>query len=110
MADITSLMELAPKSTQELFGYQRPAGTKLDEDSASSAFDSIFNAAVNLVSGTNEYLQDAQKAEVAFATGEITNTYELAVIEQKASLSLQYTVAIKNQLLSAYKELMNMQF
>lgn len=110
MADITSLLELTPKSTQNIFGYEKPAGTKLDESTASSAFDGIFNAAVNLISGTNDYLHQAQEAEVAFATGEITSTHELAVIEQKANLSLQYTVAIKNQLLSAYKEIMNIQF
>lgn len=110
MADITSIMELAPKSTQELFGYGQSADTKLKDDTATAAFDGIFNAAVNLVKGTNEYIQDAQRAEVAFAKGEITSTHELGVIERKASLSLQYTVAIKNQLLSAYRELMNMQF
>lgn len=74
-----------------------------------STFDGIYKAAVNMISSTNDYLQEAQKAEVAYATGELTSTHELAVIEQKANLSLQYTVAVKNQLLSAYKEIMNIQ-
>ena len=110
MAEIASLMELAPKSTQNIFGYERPAGTRIENGDGSAAFDGIFKAAVNLLNGTNEYLHEAQEAEVAYATGELTSTHELAVIERKASLSLQYTVAIKNQLLSAYRELMNMQF
>ena len=54
-------------------------------------------------------VQAAQQAEVDFATGKLTSTHELAVIEQKANLALQYTVAIKNQLLSAYKEIMTIQ-
>lgn len=100
MIDITSgAISNAVKSSQST------SAAKTD----SSDFDGIYNAAINLVSNTNNYLQDAQAAEVAFATGELTNTHELAVIEQKANLSLQYTVAIKNQLLTAYREIMNIQ-
>lgn len=62
-----------------------------------------------MITETNDYIHDAQQAEVDFATGKLTSTHELAVIEQKANLSLQYTVAVKNQLLSAYKEIMNIQ-
>ena len=78
-------------------------------ESDASLFDSIYNAAVGMISDTNNYLQEANQAEVDYATGKLTSTHELAVIERKASLSLQYTVAIKNQLLQAYKEIMNMQ-
>ena len=62
-----------------------------------------------MITETNDYIHDAEQAEVDFATGRLTSTHELAVIEQKANLSLQYTVAVKNQLLSAYKEIMNIQ-
>ena len=78
-------------------------------NSDSESFDGILNAAVKMISDTNDYLHEAQKAEVAFATGELKSTHELAVIEQKANLSLQYTVAIKNAIISAYKEIMQMQ-
>lgn len=77
--------------------------------SGTKSFDSVFDAATKLIDNTNSYLQDAQKAEVAFANGELTSTHELAIIEQKANVSLQYTVAIKNALLSAYKEIMSIQ-
>ena len=33
----------------------------------------------------------------------------VTIAQQKAYLSLQYTVAIKNAVLEAYKEIMNMQ-
>ncbi len=104
MTDITS------SAIKQILGADdRKAVTQIDSGSDSSTFDGVYNAAINLITSTNDYLQDAQKAEVAFATGELTSTHELAVIEQKANLSLQYTVAIKNQLISAYKEIMNMQ-
>ncbi len=108
MADISSMLNITSSNLQNIIS----SGISNSSDTSSmdsSTFDGIYNAAVNMVGDTNTYLQDAQEAEVAYATGELTSTHELAVIEQKASLSLQYTVAIKNQLLSAYKEIMNMQ-
>ncbi len=73
------------------------------------AFSTILDAAMGLVSDTNTYIQDAQQAEIDFALGKITSTHELGVIQQKANLSLQYTVAIRDKVLEAYKEIMNMQ-
>ena len=107
MSDISSMINVSSSAIKSLMKDNAQAATKSASDA--STFDGIYNAAVNMISNTNTYLQEAQAAEVAFATGEMTNTHELAVIEQKANLSLQYTVAIKNQLLSAYKEIMNIQ-
>lgn len=106
MSDITSLLNITSGSIKNIVNSGTNNATKAGD---SGTFDGIYNAALGMITSTNKYLQDAQRAEVAFATGEMTNTHELAVIEQKANLSLQYTVAIKNQLLSAYKELMNIQ-
>ena len=107
MSDISSMVNISSSAIKNIM--KDSAGSNVKSSSDSSTFDGIYNAAVNMVSNTNTYLQEAQAAEVAFATGELTNTHELAVIEQKANLSLQYTVAIKNQMLSAYREIMNMQ-
>ncbi len=112
MSDLSSLLNITSGSINNILSTGTTGSTALSSatgTSDSSVFDGIYNAAVNMVDSTNTYLQDAQKAEVAYATGELTNTHELAVIEQKANLSLQYTVAVKNQLLTAYKEIMNIQ-
>lgn len=106
MSDISSLINITSGSINSILNTGANGVSKAQD---SQTFDGIYNAAISMVTNTNNYLQEASKAEVAFATGEMTNTHELAVIEQKANLSLQYTVAIKNQLLSAYKEIMNMQ-
>lgn len=106
MSDITSLINITSGSVKNIVNSGVNNAAKAGD---SGTFDGIYNAALNMITSTNNYLQDAQRAEVAYATGELTNTHELAVIEQKANLSLQYTVAIKNQLLSAYKEIMNIQ-
>lgn len=106
MSDISSLFNITSDSIKNIVN----SGTSgIGKSGDSSAFDGIYNAVVNMITETNDYIHDAQQAEVDFATGKLTSTHELAVIEQKANLSLQYTVAVKNQLLSAYKEIMNIQ-
>jgi flagellar hook-basal body complex protein FliE len=62
-----------------------------------------------MVSDTNQYIQDASQAEIDFSLGNITSTHELSVYQQKANLALQYTVAVRDKVLDAYKEIMNMQ-
>lgn len=106
--DMTNAVsDLLANRTKSVYGNTLSEQT--NKSDAQGAFDGIFNAAVNMIKGTNDYLHQAQEAEVAYATGKLKSTHELAVIEQKASLSLQYTVAIKNALLSAYKEIMTIQ-
>lgn len=83
------------------------SATKKSEGSGS--FDELYQAAVNLISGTNSYIQQAQQAEIDYAMGELTSTHELSIIEEKANIALQYTVAIKNGILDAYKTLMQLQ-
>ena len=36
--------------------------------------------------------------------------HTLQAAQQKANISLQYTVAVRNAVLDAYKEIMNLQF
>lgn len=83
--------------------------TSSSSDAKSESFDEIYNAAVNMISGTNSYIQQAQQAEIDYAMGKLTSTHELSIIEEKANIALQYTVAVKNGLISAYKEIMQIQ-
>ena len=72
-----------------------------------SSFDSVFNAVSGLLDSTNSYIQQAQQAEVDYALGNMTNTHELGVYQQKANIALQYTVANRDKALEAYKEINN---
>ena len=58
---------------------------------------------------TNAYLSDAENEEMKLAMGETDNTHDLTVALSKASTALQYTVAVRDKVLEAYKELMQMQ-
>lgn len=75
----------------------------------SDSFDSVYNAVSGLLGSTNTYIQNAQQAETDFALGNLTNTHELGVAQQKANLALQYTVSIRDKALEAYNTIMNMQ-
>ena len=41
--------------------------------------------------------------------GELENTHDLVIALQKAQTALQYTVAVRDKFLEAYKEIMQMQ-
>ncbi|MFV0342255.1 MAG: flagellar hook-basal body complex protein FliE [Anaerocolumna sp.] len=75
-----------------------------------ATFDSMFQSALSMVKETNSLTNAAEQAEVSYALGLSDNTYELQVAQQKANLSLQYTVQVRNKVLEAYKEIMNLQF
>lgn len=72
-------------------------------------FDSIYNSVSSLLNTTNDYIQQAQQAEIDYALGNMTNTHELGVYQQQANIALQFTVAVRDNALDAYKEIMNMQ-
>lgn len=83
--------------------------TKKDENVDGTLFDSILNSAIDSIKTTNSYLSDAENEEIKFALGETENTHDLTIALQKASTALQYTVAIRDKFMEAYKELMQMQ-
>lgn len=83
--------------------------TKTGEN-RNAAFEALFDAAAGMIKDTNRYTNEAEEAEMAFSLGLLDNTHDLQVAQQKANLALQFTVAVRNQVLDAYKEIMNLQF
>jgi len=84
--------------------------TSLQGESADGTlFSSVFNSAVDGIKTTNAYMSDAENQKILFALGQTDSTHDLTVAIQKAQTALQYTVAIRDRLLEAYKELMQMQ-
>ena len=83
---------------------------KADDKTTGSSFDELLNSAMNLIKETNEYSNEAAEAELAYAMGITENTHDLQVAQMKANISLQYTVAVRNAVMDAYREIMQMQF
>lgn len=89
------------------YGINSVSGAK---ENRNATFESLFQAAVGMVKETNGLTNAAEEAEMAYSLGLTDNTHDLQVAQQKANLSVQYTVAIRNSVLDAYKEIMNLQF
>ena len=74
-----------------------------------TVFDAFLNSAINSINNTNNLLSAAENEEIKFALGEVTNAHDLGIALQKASTALQYTVAVRDKFLEAYREIMQMQ-
>ncbi|MBQ8821330.1 MAG: flagellar hook-basal body complex protein FliE [Lachnospiraceae bacterium] len=79
------------------------------ENAEGTVFQTFLNSAIDNINYTNAALSNAENEEIKFALGETENTHDLTIALQKASTALQYTVAVRDKLLEAYKEIMNMQ-
>ncbi len=102
--DISSISNLGQQSVYGL------SSASLPSKSANATFEDLFDAAVDMVKDTNDYINSAEESEIAYALGLTDNTHDLQVAQQKANIALQYTVAIRNGVLDAYKEIMSLQF
>lgn len=99
--DLYSISSDAVKNT--LYG-----STEATEES-SNMFDSLLNAAINNINETNGYLSDQENEELKLAMGITENTHDLSIAIQKAETALQYTIAVRDKLLTAYNEIMQIQ-
>lgn len=73
-----------------------------------TAFEDLLDSAMNMIQETDALQKDAQQAEINFELGYTDNTNELAIAQQKANIALQYTVAVRDKLVEAYREIMQM--
>ena len=71
--------------------------------------DSVPASAMNVLNETNDLQNDAQAAKVQFALGEAENPHDMQIAAAKAYQALQYTTAVRDKMVEAYREIMNMQ-
>lgn len=72
-------------------------------------FASILDAAKEQLYETNSFLNDQEQEEVKFSLGLTENAHDLSIAQAKAKASLQYTVALRDKFLEAYKEIIQIQ-
>jgi flagellar hook-basal body complex protein FliE len=102
--DITLLNGISNLST---FNTDSSAVNKINKN---ETFENLFQSALSMIKDTGNLTKAAEKEEMSYALGFTDNTHDLQVAQQKANLSLQYTVAVRNKVLESYKEIMNLQF
>ena len=78
--------------------------TSLTKTDKTDSFSDVLSAAMGSIGETNDLQNAAEQEEVRFALGES----DMLVAETKAAVALQYTVAVRDKIIDAYKELMQM--
>lgn len=71
-----------------------------------SAFSEMFEQAVNRV---NQYQQSADTAVQRFVSGEDEDLHRVAMATQKAEVSFELFLQMKNKAVQAYQEMMRLQ-
>ncbi len=101
MSDMNVNQVLAQMRTMSIEAGNKPAPVDTNNDFAALLKQSI--------DGVNETLQTSTKMSSGFETGESdASLAEVMVSLQKASVSFQAMVQVRNKLTDAYKEVMNM--
>lgn len=103
--DVNSINRLS-----EIGTYRSIALDNREHNTGMYAFDSVLQSAMDLVNETSALTDNAKETALNFAMGKIDNVHEVTIAQQKALTSLQYTVAVKNAVMEAYKEIMQLQF
>lgn len=71
-----------------------------------NSFSQVFKNALNDV---NKMQIDSRQQKNLLALGEIENLHDLFIISEKAEISLQVVMSMRNKIVEAYKEIMRIQ-
>ena len=106
--DINSLYNYNSAAIRDVMLQSQSVNTE-DQTERKNVFQSFLTSAIDNINTTNSYISDAENEEIKLALGETDNTHDLTIALQKASTALQYTVAVRDKFLEAYREIMQMQ-
>ncbi len=112
MADIAieSLRNVRSRTIRDAENaYNARSYSIFDPDSTDKTFQDLLTKAVDNINTTNGYLSDAENEEIKWALGKTNNTHDLSIALQKAETALQYTVAVRDRVMQAYNQIMQMQ-
>ncbi|MGP4075601.1 flagellar hook-basal body complex protein FliE [Halobacillus sp. K22] len=63
----------------------------------------------NAIDKVNQTQIESDEKTKAMASGEIDNLHEMMITSQKASITMQTSIEVRNKVVEAYKEIMRMQ-
>lgn len=110
--NLSNLSQLSEEDITTIYSAYNDAlssVTGASSDVKSGDFSSILDGMINSINETNDLQNYAEQAEIEFALGLSENTHDLLIAQTKANVALQYTVAVRDKLIEAYREIMNMQ-
>jgi len=108
--DITSLFsvnsaDLAEAASKATSAITNPRKTEEEKE----GFGALLDTAIKNFNYTNSVISDKEDMQLKWAMGEVDNPHDLTIALSKASQALNYTTAIRDRLLEAYREIMQMQ-
>lgn len=78
-------------------------------DVQDKGFESVLQSAMDMLNETSDLHNKAEEAQMQFMLGYATNTHQLNAIQEKADIALNYTIAVRDRMIEAYREIMQMQ-
>ena len=97
-ASIASMLKTLQSHTSQAKGIQ-------DDGAAKTDFSALVRQAVG---NTNAAQMESQNTTAAFERGEAVPLTDVVMKMQKASLSFEATLQVRNKVLKAYEDVMNM--
>ncbi len=85
---------------------QTDKDSKAVNNEKDNQFSSILKNALDQV---NKLQIQSDEYKELLATGDIDNLHDITIAAEKANISLQLTLSIRNKLVEAYQEIMRMQ-
>ena len=79
---------------------------KNNNENGDNGFDSLLKNSLDKV---NDLQKQAEEISVSYQKGDDVSVAELMISQQKASVSLSGALSVRNKLVQAYQDIMNMQ-
>lgn len=76
---------------------------------ATSGAPSFASTLQNAFDNVNGLQNQAAQAATSFATGQVNDVHSVMIAAQKATIALDMTTQVRNQIVSAYQQVMQMQ-
>lgn len=83
--------------------------SSLVKNDKTDTFSDVLSAMMSSIDETNDLQNSAEQESIRFALGESENSHDLGAAQSKALTAIQYTVAVRDKVIDAYKEIMQMQ-
>lgn len=97
-------MEL--NKVNNLMGFIDQKGKKDINIKNKESFGDLLNNALNNV---NQMQIDSDEYKKMLAVGEVDNLHDVSIAAEKANISMQITLSLRNKIVEAYKEIMRIQ-
>lgn len=110
-SNLNNLSKLSDEEVSSIYSAYNDTLSSLTNvsDKNGGDFSSVLDSMISSLNETNKLQNQAEAAEIQFALGESDNTHDLLIAQTKANTALQYTVAVRDRLVEAYQQIMQMQ-